>query len=123
MPVRSLHSSVHKWPDRTQVDTAARAWAAEMVRQHPEVVQLGYFGPYARGDWGVGSDLDIIALITHSDVPFTQRPLAWNLLNLPVPAEIIIYTLTEWQRLQAEDRRLAREIADEAVWVYVATAP
>jgi hypothetical protein len=123
MPVRSLHSSVHKWPDRTQVDAAARSWAAEMVRQHPEVVQLGYFGSYARGDWGVGSDLDMIALITHSDVPFTQRPLAWNLLNLPVPAEIVIYTLAEWQRLQAEGRRLARVIADEAVWIYVATAP
>lgn len=122
MPVRSLHSSVHKWPDQTQVDAAARTWAAEMLWQHPEVVQLGYFGSYARGDWGVGSDLDMIVLITHSDVPFTQRPLAWNLLNLPVPAEIMIYTLAEWQQLQAEDRRLARVIADEAVWIYVATA-
>ncbi len=60
MPVRSLNSSVLKWPSRKTVDRAVRSWTAEQVQQRPEIVRLGYFGSYARGDWGVGSDLDLI---------------------------------------------------------------
>ena len=52
MPVRSLTSSVFKWPNRSQVDQAVRKWAADEVKRHPGVVRLGYFGYYARGDWG-----------------------------------------------------------------------
>jgi predicted nucleotidyltransferase len=91
-----------------------------MVDQHPELIKLGYFGSYARGDWGVGSDLDLIAIVNSSEMQFSRRPLAWDLLKLPVPAEIVIYTLAEWQKLQAEGRRLAQVVANEAVWVYEA---
>lgn len=55
MPVRSLRSSVLKWPDRAQVDAAVREWAAQVALSRPEVVRIGYFGSYARGDWGWGA--------------------------------------------------------------------
>lgn len=118
MPVRLLNSSVIIWPNLGQVEAALRDWVAQIADQRPELVKLAYFGSYARGDWGVGSDLDLIALVNHCETPFSQRPLAWNLLSLPVPAEIVIYTLAEWQKLQAEGRRLPQVVANEAVWVY-----
>jgi predicted nucleotidyltransferase len=49
MPVRSLNSPVLIWPDAESVDLAARRWA-EHASQNPEVVRIGYFGSYARGD-------------------------------------------------------------------------
>jgi hypothetical protein len=49
MPVRSLNSSVLKWPDRASVDRAVRAWAIDAAGQHPELLRAGYFGSYARG--------------------------------------------------------------------------
>jgi uncharacterized protein len=93
MPVKSLNSSVLKWPDKTRVAEAARIWAREQKRLHPELVRLGYFGSYARGDWGVGSDL--VAIVTGSSAPFGRRSLDWNLEQLPVPAEILVYTRDE----------------------------
>jgi predicted nucleotidyltransferase len=42
---------------------------------HPEVVRVGYFGSYARGDWGVGSDLDLIIIVDRSDEPFARAVL------------------------------------------------
>jgi len=63
MPVRSLSSSVLRWPDRLAVDQAVRAWAKEKAEERKEILQIGYFGSYARGDWGVGSDLDIIIIL------------------------------------------------------------
>lgn len=53
MPVRSLNSSVLKWPNRKTVDKAVRHWAARFVKNRPEVIRLGYFGSYleATGAW------------------------------------------------------------------------
>jgi hypothetical protein len=47
--------------------------------QRPEVVALGYFGSYARGDWGGGSDLDSIAVVTETGKPFERRSAGWDL--------------------------------------------
>jgi len=117
MPVRSSTSSVLKWPDRTTVDAAARRWAAEQLPLHPELIQIGYFGSYARGDWGVGSDLDLIAIVDHAHRPFAERALDWDLSALPVPAEMLVYTAAEWTQLQQEDRRLTREIDAHCRWL------
>ena len=75
------------------MDRATRSWAAREARRHPELLRLGYFGSYARGDAGVGSDLDVIAIVREAAEPFERRSLIWDLNPLPVPAEIIIYTL------------------------------
>ena len=117
MPVRSLNSSVLVWPDRDRVDRAVRQWAAAVAARHPELRRLGYFGSYARGDWGVGSDLDLVAVVTATDEPFERRALAWDLTSLPVPAEILTYTEKEWRALEAENGRFVRTLTQEAVWV------
>lgn len=117
MPVRSLNSSVLKWPGKTQVVEAAGAWARQQRRLHPELVRLGYFGSYARGDWGVGSDLDLIAVVTESSAPFEQRLLNLDLGSLPVPAEILVYTRAEWDLLQCEGGRFAATLQRETVWL------
>lgn len=90
MPVRSLNSSVLKWPSRKAVDQAVRAWTVEQARERPEILRLGYFGSYARGDWGVGSDQDLIAIVNEISEPFARRALKWDLNGLPVPAELIV---------------------------------
>jgi len=118
MPVRSLNSSVLKWPSRKVVERAIRLWTAEQIRVQPDILRLGYFGSYARGDWGVGSDLDLIAIVKETSQPFERRALLWDLNGLPVPAEIIVYTLSEWEDLQQKDTKFARMLKREAVWTF-----
>jgi predicted nucleotidyltransferase len=48
-----------------------------------ELLRLGYFGSYAHGDWGVGSDLDLVAVVCHDDRPFETLAVAWDLSPLP----------------------------------------
>jgi uncharacterized protein len=118
MPLRSLTSFVLTWPDRETVDCAARRWAREEGRRRPLLQRLGYFGSYARGDWGVGSDLDLVAVATSCGEPFERRALDWDLNDLPVPAEILVYTEEEWERLISEGGRFARLLSQEAVWIF-----
>jgi hypothetical protein len=109
---------VFGWPDGGLVDREVRRWSREEAGAHPGLVRLGYYGSYARGQWGVGSDLDLVAVVAASSLPFENRAIEWNLTGLPVPAEILVYTAEEWSRLQATDRRFARMLAQETVWVF-----
>jgi hypothetical protein len=113
-----LRSSVLAWPDRAAVDAAVRGWAATQPALHPGLLRLGYFGSYARGDWGVGSDLDLVAVVADSAESFARRAAAWSTESLPVPAELLVYTRNEWDRLIAAGRRFSRMLGTETVWVY-----
>lgn len=117
MPVKSLHSSVMKWPDAQAVDRALREWAHAQANHHPEILRVGYIGSYARGDWGVGSDLDVLLIVVQSDLPFEQRAAAWHVDTLPVPVDLTVYTLDEWLRIP-RDSRFAQVVQREARWVF-----
>lgn len=123
MPVRSLNSSVLRWPGRETVERALRAWAAEQARRRPELLRLGFFGSYARGDWGVGSDLDLVAVVETAAEPFERRGRSWPTERLPVAAEMLVYTAAEWEALLAAGGRFARTLASEVVWVLAPDAP
>ncbi len=118
MPVRLSSSSILKWPDRDTIDRAVRQWAADEAKAHDGLVRLGYFGSYARGDWGVGSDLDLIAIVQSEMDRFERRGNNWDLNSLPVSAEILVYTVKEWNRLVEEGGRFARTIQRETVWIF-----
>ena len=106
------------WPDRDLVDREVRRWATQQAASRPQLRRLGYFGSYARNRWGVGSDVDLVAVVASSSVPFEVRALEWDVTSLPVPAEILVYTEAEWTQMQAPDRRFGRMLAEETVWVW-----
>ena len=118
MPVRSLSSSVFKWPNAQEVAQAVRQWAHCASQQRNEVQRIGYLGSYARGDWGVGSDLDLVIVVDFCDEPFERRASSWDTTALPVPADVLIYTNQEWQRL-CQQRRFYETLMRETIWVYV----
>jgi predicted nucleotidyltransferase len=75
------------------------------------------FGSYARCDAGVGSDLDLVAVVEHASEPFERRATHWALEELPVPAEILVYTASEWQALVAGESRFGRMLRDGVIWL------
>jgi len=117
MPVRSLSSSVLKWPDAQTVDQAVRRWVDQIVSRRKDVLRIGYFGSYARGNWGPGSDLDLVIVVERCVQPFERRSVEWDTTELPVPADVLVYTQSEWQSLGAQ-RRFYETLTQETVWVY-----
>lgn len=117
MPVRLLNSSVLKWPDAGTIDRAVRRWASRLVQNREGVLRIGYFGSYARGDWGVGSDLDLIIILESSNQPFMRRGREFDATELPVPADVVIYSKEEWQSLKQQGR-FYETVMGETVWVF-----
>jgi predicted nucleotidyltransferase len=81
------------------VDSVVRLWI-EKGSGREDVQKIGYFGSYARDDWGVGSDLDIIVILDSSNEPMERRAEDWGTSELPVPSDLLIYTAEEWQRIK-----------------------
>lgn len=117
MTTRSLNSSVLKWPNQRTVDRAAREWARGARSGREDIVNIGYFGSYSRGDWGVGSDLDLVMIVRESALPFESRGMEFDLIELPVPASLLIYSQEEWDRLIAGRGRFALTLERETKWL------
>jgi len=94
-----------------------RKWADYQVKYRGGILGIGYFGSYAHGNWGPGSDVDILVIVAESRLPFLERFREWDVSTLPVPADILIYTRPEWQSMPA-DSRFIQTVAREIVWVY-----
>jgi predicted nucleotidyltransferase len=117
MPVRSLNSPVLKWPDAHTVHQAVLQWAERLGEARADLLRIGYFGSYARGDWGVGSDLDLVIIVESSEQPFERRAVEWDANELPVPADVLIYTQAEWESCRQE-RGFVQTMSHEVIWVY-----
>ena len=116
MPTRSLNTFVLKWPEYETVINALKMWASNTIEKQADVIRIGYFGSYARGDWGVGSDLDLVIIISHSDEPFEKRAAKWEVTNLPVPADLLIYTEAEWNSLNQQSK-FTQMLLAETIWL------
>lgn len=118
MPVRSLNMSVLAWPKKNQVESAlevrARSWGASV----PGLLGVGYFGSYSRGDWGVGSDLDLILVLEKCSEPFERRALGFDATSLPVPVDMLVYAKAELASLLAQEGRFATTLRREITWAW-----
>ena len=74
---------------------AVGVWAGR-VASRPRVRAVGLFGSLVDGPWGVGSDVDLVVVVDASDEPVTRRALAFPTDGLPVPADVLVYTDSEW---------------------------
>ncbi len=117
MPVTSSTTFVKRWPTPDQVLGALRDWANALAATRPDLVALAYFGSHARGDTGFGSDLDLVAVVSESEVPRLERNREWPCERLPVPTDLLVYTVDEWERMRRKGGRFARMMDEEAVWV------
>ncbi len=117
MPTRPLRSSVLRWPDAATVGAAAHTWAREQADAQPTVQRIGYFGSYARGDWGVGSDLDLVVILDATDEPFEHRASSFETTHLPVPADVAVYAACEWETLRYRPG-FGRTVPDEVGWLF-----
>lgn len=118
MPARSRSSAVVTWPGPEVVEAALRSWGEEFGRSRPEVVRVGYFGSYACGDWGVGSDLDVALVHSACAEPPLRRAGAFDTVTgSPVPVDLLVYTAAEWRLLETGEGGFTHRLAAEVVWV------
>ncbi len=75
---------------------------------------MGYFGSYACGDWGVGSDLDVVLIVTETDLAFETSSAQWDLTEIAV--DVMVYTEAQWKGI-LQQAGFGKRMANKVEWV------
>jgi predicted nucleotidyltransferase len=103
---------------RAQLRAEAKRLAAGFARAGAQRVLL--FGSTACGRAGFASDLDLVVVAPvdpEIPVPHRMRDVL-TALNPRSPVDLLVYTPSEWERLQDERRFVREELAEKGVVLY-----
>jgi predicted nucleotidyltransferase len=98
-----------RFADRDEAINLARKTARKIAERHPEVLRILLFGSFAREDYGIRSDLDLLIILRESDEAAPER-IQRFLEYAPVyPTDMLVYTDEELRtRVSAGDAFIAR---------------
>lgn len=75
------------------------------------------FGSFARDESHLWSDIDLI-IVKDSSLPFVERPREFfDLLDLGIPMDILVYTPAEFAKIQREERGFWKEIHSQIIQI------
>lgn len=117
MPVSSPPGSVLRWPSAAEVLRAAGCWSEQQQHGHPDLLAVGVFGSYGRGDAGVGSDLDLLLILKECSEPIWERLRRWDTGSLPLACDLLVYSLAEWRSLPGWNPLLAAALQQDTRWL------
>ena len=98
---------------------AARAWAQHNAAVNPDREAVGLFGSYGLGDAGVGSDLDLLLILSQCDLPIWERLRRWDTAYLPLATDVLVYSRAEEDALQIWKPAFAAVLARDLRWLVV----
>ncbi len=115
MPVRSLSSPVLGGRSPGEVERSVREWAAAISRSKPEVSESVIAARTREGRLVQGAT-SICWSSSGAARSRSRRSISWDATALPVPADVLVYTVDEERWL--EGGRLRGRLEQDTFWVY-----
>ena len=84
-----------------------------MAQTHPEIEEIWLFGSLARGEATPASDADIVVVLSHSSLPFLERPPHYRLDDCGIATDVLVYTRAEIEEMRARENLFPRPIEGE----------
>ncbi len=91
---KSFGSVVVYSVDKAAVEEALARFVAA-CREREEILAVVLFGSFARGGFGVGSDVDLLLILRESPLPFLDRIPLYRPVDFPIDVDVFPYTLAE----------------------------
>jgi len=115
---RSFGGATARFLDGEVVKASLVERAIALSSADPNVAAIYLFGSLARGNYGPGSDADILIVEHLASTPRQiDRPLRYidAFSRLAVPVDIVVLTVEEVAGMRAEGRLFIREAIDGAI--------
>lgn len=113
---RFLNSVAITSVDYEALINTLRHISIHLKNQYREVKDVSLFGSFARGDYTPDSDVDILIICEHTDIPFLLRADQYirRFSHIPFDINIIVYTQEEIDRLRKEKNPFLLQVDKEA---------
>jgi UTP:GlnB (protein PII) uridylyltransferase len=108
---------VLRWPSAEVVIQTTNEWAQHQAKAHADLLAIGLFGSYGRGDAGVGSDLDLLILLEHCEKPIWERLQRWDTGSLLLSCDLLVWSRSEWETLPQWNPRMATTLQKDLRWL------
>jgi uncharacterized protein len=113
----SYGSASVTWLDREGARVAAAEAARELARRFPEIEGVLLFGSIARGDATPSSDVDLLIVLSTSELPFLDRIGRYTPAIDPLGVEVLPYTRAEFRHLRQTAHPLIEAALAEGQWL------
>jgi uncharacterized protein len=86
--------------------------SSEAKREHPEVIEIIWYGSFTRRDFTPYSDIDIAVIVKNSGKRFVERQddFVDYFRKVPLDVNLVVYTPDEIERMSQGGNRFAEEI-------------
>lgn len=91
--------------------------AERLGREAPEVEEVDLFGSFARGDYTPESDVDLLVVVTRTEVPFLERPDPYRdfFSEYPLDVNVVVYSRSEVDQFRQEESGFLSRVSAEAL--------
>ena len=113
-----LSSARPRFANKHEILEIARQTAFRIAREHPEVVKILVFGSFAREDYGVRSDLDLLIVLKNSDQSPGDRLAEFLRCAPKYPTDMVVLTQAELEARLAAGEPFIRRGLSEGILVY-----
>jgi predicted nucleotidyltransferase len=118
MQVKSSNSVRIRYLDKPGIMKAISCLVEELSQKYPEIERISLFGSFARGEAVPGSDVDILIVLTDSDVPFKDRITKYMPSSFPVGIDVFPYTRSEIEAMLSQGNYFLKSAEQDSMLLF-----
>ena len=104
--------------DKPAIMKAIGHLVKELSQNCPEIERISLFGSFARDEAVPGSDVDILIVLTDSNVPFKDRMTKYMPSSFPVGVEVFPYTRSEIETMLSQGNFFLKSAERDSILLF-----
>ncbi len=118
MQTKSYDSVKIRYLDKPAIMKAIKRLVEALSQEYPKIEEIRLFGSLARDEAVPGSDVDILIVLTDSDLPFRDRAEKYMPSSFPVGIDILSYTRSEIKTMLDEGNHFLKSAMEDSILLF-----
>ncbi|MFC1712206.1 nucleotidyltransferase domain-containing protein [Candidatus Poribacteria bacterium] len=107
-----------KYLDKPTIMKAIRHLVEDLSQEYPKIEEIRLFGSLARDEAVPGSDVDILIVLTDSDLPFKDRAEKYMPPSFPVGIDVLPYTKPEIETMLDQGNHFLKSAMKDSILLF-----
>ncbi len=118
MQTKSSDSVKIRYLDKTAIMKAITHLVGDLSQKYPKIEEIRLFGSLARDEAVPGSDVDILIVLTDSDLPFNDRIDKYMPSSFPVGIDVLPYTEPEIETMLDQGNHFLKSAMKDSIILF-----